>query len=93
MGLEISAGTIELADRVVYLSDGRVVATGTHGELLAEPNYRSLVLAYEVARQYMLRLEPADLRDPDMLERLARQARTDTSTFRARFGPAVGLEE
>ena len=49
--------------------------------------------AYEVARQYMLRLEPADLKDPDMLERLARQARTDTSTFRARFGPAVGLEE
>jgi 6-phosphofructokinase 1 len=49
--------------------------------------------AYEVARQYMLRLEPADLRDPDMLERLARQARTDTSTFRAKFGPAVGLEE
>jgi 6-phosphofructokinase 1 len=49
--------------------------------------------AYEVARQYMLRLELADLKDPDMLERLARQARTDTSTFRARFGPAVGLKE
>ena len=49
--------------------------------------------AYEVARQYMLRLEPADLKDPDMLERLARQARMDTATFRARFGPAVGLPD
>jgi ABC-type multidrug transport system fused ATPase/permease subunit len=42
--------TIELADRVVYLSDGRVAATGTHGELLANPNYQSLVMAYEAAR-------------------------------------------
>ncbi len=49
--------------------------------------------AYEVARQYMLRLETADLQDPDMLDRLARQARTDTASFRARFGPAVGLKE
>ena len=49
--------------------------------------------AYEVARQYMLRLEAADLRDPDMLERLARQAHTDTATFRDKFGPAVGLKE
>jgi len=48
--------------------------------------------AYAVARQYMLRLELADLEDPDMLERLARQTHTDTSTFRARFGPAVGLK-
>ena len=37
--------------------------------------------------------QPADLRDPDMLERLARQARTDTATFRAKFGPSVGLDD
>lgn len=43
--------TIELADRVVYLSDGRVAATGSHRELLADPNYQSLVMAYETARQ------------------------------------------
>jgi 6-phosphofructokinase 1 len=47
--------------------------------------------AYEVARQYMLRLEPTDLQDPAMLERLARQARMDTASFREKFGPAVGL--
>ena len=49
--------------------------------------------AYAVARQYMLRLEPSDLQNPDMLERLARQAHTDTTAFRARFGPAAGLKE
>ncbi len=49
--------------------------------------------AYAVARQYMLRLEPADLQDPDMLESLARQTHMDTSAFRAKFGPAVGLGE
>jgi len=28
-----------------------------------------------------------------MLERLARQARTDTASFRAKFGPAIGLKK
>jgi ABC-type multidrug transport system fused ATPase/permease subunit len=41
--------TIELADRVVYLSDGRVVATGTHADLLADPGYEAIVSAYEEA--------------------------------------------
>ncbi len=41
--------TIELADRVAYLSGGRIVATGTHEELLALDDYRSLVSAYEQA--------------------------------------------
>lgn len=39
--------TIRLADRVVFLADGKVVAEGTHTELLAVPDYADLVRAYE----------------------------------------------
>ena len=39
--------TIALADRVAYLADGQIVATGTHDELLAHKGYRLLVQAYE----------------------------------------------
>nr|WP_239520300.1 ABC transporter ATP-binding protein [Blastococcus saxobsidens] len=39
--------TIALADEVVWLADGRVVARGSHDELLAEvPGYAALVRAY-----------------------------------------------
>ncbi|MEZ5216221.1 MAG: ABC transporter ATP-binding protein [Ilumatobacteraceae bacterium] len=42
--------TISLADRVVFLVDGAVRATGTHAELLAsEPAYEAMVRAYEQA--------------------------------------------
>jgi ABC-type multidrug transport system fused ATPase/permease subunit len=42
--------TIALADEVVYLEHGRVVATGTHHDLLARvPRYAELVTAYERA--------------------------------------------
>lgn len=42
--------TIALADEVVYVEQGRVVAQGTHPELLAStPGYASLVTAYEKA--------------------------------------------
>jgi ABC-type multidrug transport system fused ATPase/permease subunit len=43
--------TIRLADRVVYLSDGRIVAEGSHEELLRRPDYEALVRAYELAGQ------------------------------------------
>jgi ATP-binding cassette, subfamily B, bacterial len=42
--------TIALADEVVYLEHGRVVARGTHTTLLATvPGYANLVTAYEKA--------------------------------------------
>ncbi len=44
--------TIALADEVVYVEQGRVVARGTHTELLATvPGYADLVTAYEQAEQ------------------------------------------
>jgi ABC-type multidrug transport system fused ATPase/permease subunit len=39
--------SIMLADRVAYLEDGRIVAVGSHDELLAHEGYRTLVQAYE----------------------------------------------
>jgi ATP-binding cassette subfamily B protein len=42
--------TKALADEVVYLEHGRVVATGTHIDLMAAvPGYLNLVTAYEQA--------------------------------------------
>jgi ATP-binding cassette subfamily B protein len=42
--------TIALADEVVYLRHGRVVATGTHTSLMeTQPGYLALVTAYEQA--------------------------------------------
>ena len=39
--------TISLADRVLYLDGGRIVASGTHRQLLAFPDYEAMVRAYE----------------------------------------------
>lgn len=41
--------TITLADRVLYLADGRIAASGRHEDLLAHPGYEALVRAYEEA--------------------------------------------
>jgi len=40
--------TIRLADRVVYLEDGRVIGSGSHDELIATlPGYAAIIRAYE----------------------------------------------
>jgi len=41
--------TIALADRIAFLDEGKIVATGTHNELLGLDGYRTLVQAYEEA--------------------------------------------
>jgi ABC-type multidrug transport system fused ATPase/permease subunit len=52
--------TIALADEVVYLEHGRVVARGSHAELLATvTGYANLVTAYEKAEQERLAEESA----------------------------------
>ena len=39
--------TITLADHVLFLEGGRIVAGGTHAELMREPGYRAMVTAYQ----------------------------------------------
>jgi len=41
--------TIRLADRVVFIKNGKVAGRGTHDELLANPDYLLLATAYEEA--------------------------------------------
>jgi ATP-binding cassette subfamily B protein len=38
--------TIDLADRVIYVRDGQVVASGAHVDLLERDDYKALVMAY-----------------------------------------------
>jgi len=47
--------------------------------------------SYQVAREYMLRLEPDDFRDPAWVEKLAEAGATTAEELRARFAP--GTEE
>ena len=39
--------TIRLAQRVLFLNDGRIVADGAHDELMEVPGYEAMVRAYE----------------------------------------------
>ncbi|MGI9599120.1 MAG: ABC transporter ATP-binding protein [Acidimicrobiales bacterium] len=43
--------TIKLADRVLYLADGRIAGDGPHAELMTIPGYAALVRAYEAVSQ------------------------------------------
>jgi 6-phosphofructokinase len=45
--------------------------------------------SYHVARSYMIRLEPRDLKERDSLIRLASQTKLAPAAFAARFAPAV----
>jgi ABC-type multidrug transport system fused ATPase/permease subunit len=54
--------TIALADEVVFLDRGRVVARGTHADLLSRvPGYVNLVTAYEQAERERERERSAEL--------------------------------
>jgi ATP-binding cassette subfamily B protein len=67
------ASTIRLADRVVLLEAGRIVAEGTHEQLLAEePLYTDLLVREEV--------EHADGAPPDELDPDLELAALDTET-------------
>ena len=48
---------------------------------------------YEVAREYMIRLEPSDLQNPEMLTRLAGLAHMAPEEFERAFAHAAGLSE
>jgi ABC-type multidrug transport system fused ATPase/permease subunit len=42
--------TVELADRIIRMNAGRIVASGTHAELLAtDPEYAAMLSAYDTA--------------------------------------------
>jgi ABC-type multidrug transport system fused ATPase/permease subunit len=72
--------TIALADEVVYLERGRVVARGTHTELLeSAPGYADLVTAYEKAEEER---EREHAFDGDRLDD-GREARLDEETLSA----------
>ena len=46
---------------------------------------------YKVAREYMIRLKPEDLRDPKTLSRLAEAALTTTEVLEERFASVLGV--
>ncbi|MFD2763164.1 ABC transporter ATP-binding protein [Micromonospora eburnea] len=59
--------TIALADEVIYVEQGRVVARGTHADLLATvPGYADLVTAYEQAEQEREQNHPYDEVNPQL---------------------------
>ena len=50
-------------------------------------------LPYRAAAEYMIRLEQADLEDPEMLRRLSEAANTTPEDFRERYGRAARVRQ
>jgi 6-phosphofructokinase 1 len=48
---------------------------------------------YDVAREYMIRLEPSDLQDPERLGKLATAAHMTPAEFERTFAHAAGLSD
>ena len=47
--------------------------------------------SYHVAREYMIRLEKADMAEPERVNRLASAAQMQPDDFRQEFSPVVDL--
>jgi ATP-binding cassette subfamily B protein len=52
--------TIRLADRVLYLDEGRIQATGSHDQLMAESGYAAMIRAYERRERRAVTEQTAD---------------------------------
>ena len=95
--LSASADNTGADDGLVCLEDGQVKVMPF--EELRDPiTKRTRVRrvdihseSYQVARDYMIRLEKEDLADPDMKLRLATAAKMSPDEFERRFAPVVGL--
>ena len=95
--LAASDGDTGTIDGLVCLEDGQVKVVPF--EELRDPiTQRTRVRrvdihseSYQVARDYMIRLEKEDLADPDMKLRLATAAKMSPDEFERRFAPVVGL--
>jgi 6-phosphofructokinase len=79
---------------MVTVQDGRLVPVPF--ESMRTPEGRTRVRnvdpaseSYRVAREYMLRLEPDDFREPAWVERLAEAGGTTADELRARFAPTA----
>jgi ATP-dependent phosphofructokinase / diphosphate-dependent phosphofructokinase len=79
---------------MVTVQDGRLVPVPFEAMRTAEGRTRVRNVdpaseGYRVAREYMLRLEPDDFRDPAWVERLAEAGGTTSDELRARFAPST----
>jgi len=79
---------------MVTVQDGRMVPVPF--EAMRTPEGRTRVRnvdptseGYKVAREYMVRLDPEDFRDPAFVERLAEAGGTTADELRARFAPSL----
>jgi ABC-type multidrug transport system fused ATPase/permease subunit len=75
--------TIALADMVVYVEDGRVIASGTHDELLASTaGYADLVTAYEKrAVDESAELDRLESEEEETMEERQERAELDTAAL------------